>query len=145
MVGVAQLAERLVVVQEVAGSTPVAHPHEIGCSLPIAAEGRTGYPVRPLLVQSIPDIPTPDPRARNIFAQTVLPVTIWGGEPVLHRRATEVEVFDDELRTLIADMFETNDAANGVGLALHPGGESANGSSSSNTRMTTRHRTKAFW
>ena len=28
MVGVAQLAERLVVVQEVAGSTPVAHPHE---------------------------------------------------------------------------------------------------------------------
>ena len=28
MVGVAELAERLVVVQEVAGSTPVAHPHE---------------------------------------------------------------------------------------------------------------------
>jgi hypothetical protein len=28
MVGLAQLAERLVVVQEVAGSTPVAHPHE---------------------------------------------------------------------------------------------------------------------
>jgi peptide deformylase len=47
---------------------------------------------------------------------TVLPITIWG-EPVLHRRASEVEVFDDELRTLIADMFETNDAANGVGLA----------------------------
>ena len=47
---------------------------------------------------------------------TVLPITIWG-EPVLHRRAAEVEVFDDELRTLIADMFETNDAANGVGLA----------------------------
>ncbi|BCW59183.1 peptide deformylase [Paenarthrobacter nicotinovorans] len=47
---------------------------------------------------------------------TVLPVTIWG-EPVLHRRASEVEVFDDELRALIADMFETNDAANGVGLA----------------------------
>ena len=47
---------------------------------------------------------------------TVLPITIWG-EPVLHRRAAEVDVFDDELRTLIADMFETNDAANGVGLA----------------------------
>jgi peptide deformylase len=47
---------------------------------------------------------------------TVLPITIWG-EPVLHRRAAEVEVFDDGLRTLIADMFETNDAANGVGLA----------------------------
>ena len=26
---------------------------------------------------------------------TVLPITIWG-EPVLHRRAAEVEVFDDE-------------------------------------------------
>lgn len=47
---------------------------------------------------------------------TVLPITIWG-EPVLHRRASEVETFDDELRTLIADMFETNEAANGVGLA----------------------------
>jgi len=47
---------------------------------------------------------------------TVLPITIWG-EPVLHRRASEVEVFNDELRSLIADMFETNDAANGVGLA----------------------------
>ncbi|WP_287902724.1 peptide deformylase [Arthrobacter sp.] len=46
----------------------------------------------------------------------VRPVTIWG-EPVLHRRADEVTVFDDELRALIADMFETNDAANGVGLA----------------------------
>ena len=26
---------------------------------------------------------------------TVLPITIWG-EPVLHRRAAEVEVFDDD-------------------------------------------------
>lgn len=49
---------------------------------------------------------------------TVLPITIWG-EPVLHRRAAEVEVFDDELRQLIADMFETNDKANGVGWP-HP-------------------------
>ncbi|MFC9354830.1 peptide deformylase [Arthrobacter sp. NPDC057013] len=47
---------------------------------------------------------------------TVLPITIWG-EPVLHRRAAEVEEFDDGLRQLIADMFETNDKANGVGLA----------------------------
>ncbi|MEC5179564.1 peptide deformylase [Arthrobacter sp. CG_A4] len=47
---------------------------------------------------------------------TVLPITIWG-EPVLHRRAAVVDAFDDGLRTLIADMFETNDAANGVGLA----------------------------
>jgi peptide deformylase len=53
---------------------------------------------------------------KDHLKMTVLPITIWG-EPVLHRRASEVEVFDDELRTLIADMFETNDAANGVGLA----------------------------
>jgi hypothetical protein len=48
MVGVAQLAERLVVVQEVAGSTPVAHPTEIGWKAGFH-EGRTGYPVRPSL------------------------------------------------------------------------------------------------
>ncbi|MBJ2119971.1 peptide deformylase [Arthrobacter sp. MSA 4-2] len=46
----------------------------------------------------------------------VHPVTIVG-DPVLHRRAAEVETFDDELRALIADMFETMDKANGVGLA----------------------------
>jgi peptide deformylase len=47
---------------------------------------------------------------------TVHPITITG-EPVLHRRALPVEHFDDELRALIADMFETMDVANGVGLA----------------------------
>lgn len=47
---------------------------------------------------------------------TIYPVTIVG-EPVLHRRAAPVEVFDDALRCLIGDMFETMDAANGVGLA----------------------------
>jgi peptide deformylase len=46
----------------------------------------------------------------------VHPVTIVG-EPVLHRRAAPVENFDDGLRALIADMFETMDEANGVGLA----------------------------
>jgi peptide deformylase len=39
------------------------------------------------------------------------------GEPVLHTRAEEVQVFDDELRALVADMFETMDKAPGVGLA----------------------------
>ena len=47
---------------------------------------------------------------------TVLPIVIHG-EPVLHRRAAEVEVFDEKLRTLVADMYETMDVANGVGLA----------------------------
>jgi peptide deformylase len=47
---------------------------------------------------------------------TVRPIVILG-EPVLHRRALPVESFDDSLRALVADMFETMDAANGVGLA----------------------------
>ncbi|GAA1493428.1 peptide deformylase [Curtobacterium herbarum] len=46
----------------------------------------------------------------------VLPIRITG-EPVLHAPATEVTVFDDDLRTLVADMFETMDLAPGVGLA----------------------------
>ncbi|MER2134657.1 MAG: peptide deformylase [Arthrobacter sp.] len=47
---------------------------------------------------------------------TVRPIVIYG-EPVLHRRAAEVTEFDDALRTLVADMYETMDVANGVGLA----------------------------
>jgi peptide deformylase len=47
---------------------------------------------------------------------TVRPIVITG-EPVLHRRADPVVRFDDDLRSLVADMFDTMDAANGVGLA----------------------------
>lgn len=47
---------------------------------------------------------------------SVRPIVITG-EPVLHRSAAIVTDFDDELRTLVEDMYETNDAANGVGLA----------------------------
>ncbi|MFD1722141.1 peptide deformylase [Amnibacterium endophyticum] len=47
---------------------------------------------------------------------TVLPIRITG-DPVLHAPAAPVTRFDDELRTLVADMFETMDAAPGVGLA----------------------------
>ena len=47
---------------------------------------------------------------------TVRPVVITG-DPVLHTRARPVEVIDDEIRDLVADMFETMDAARGVGLA----------------------------
>jgi peptide deformylase len=46
----------------------------------------------------------------------VLPIRI-SGEPVLHTVATAVTDFDDELRELVADMFETMDLAPGVGLA----------------------------
>lgn len=46
----------------------------------------------------------------------VRPIVIYT-EPVLHQRAADVTEIDDEVRTLVADMFETMDAANGVGLA----------------------------
>lgn len=46
----------------------------------------------------------------------VLPIRIWG-DPVLHAPAAPVGEITDEIRTLVADMFETMDAAPGVGLA----------------------------
>ena len=46
----------------------------------------------------------------------VLPIRIMG-DPVLHSPASPVEAITDEIRELVADMFETMDAAPGVGLA----------------------------
>lgn len=46
----------------------------------------------------------------------VLPIRIMG-DPVLHAPASPVDEITDEVRTLVADMFETMDAAPGVGLA----------------------------
>jgi peptide deformylase len=39
------------------------------------------------------------------------------GDPVLERPGQPVEKFDEELQTLVADMFESMYAASGVGLA----------------------------
>jgi peptide deformylase len=47
---------------------------------------------------------------------TIRPICITGN-PVLHSKALEVTVFDDELKALVQDMFETMDEAPGVGLA----------------------------
>jgi peptide deformylase len=47
---------------------------------------------------------------------TVRPIVITG-EPVLHTRAEPVAEIDDEVRELVVDMFETNRAAHGAGLA----------------------------
>lgn len=47
---------------------------------------------------------------------TIRPIVICG-DPVLHSPAQTVTSFDSELSALIADMFETMDAAPGVGLA----------------------------
>ncbi|MGH3506270.1 MAG: peptide deformylase [Nocardioidaceae bacterium] len=45
-------------------------------------------------------------------------MTRWG-EPVMHRPCRPVEVFDDELATLVKDMVATMYAAEGVGLAAN--------------------------
>lgn len=47
---------------------------------------------------------------------TIHPIRIVG-DPVLHTPAAPVTSFDEELRTLIADLVETNVAAHGAGLA----------------------------
>ncbi len=44
------------------------------------------------------------------------PVVRWGTD-VMHRTARPVSAYDEELRTLVADMFATMYAADGVGLA----------------------------
>ncbi len=47
---------------------------------------------------------------------TPRPITRWG-EPVMHRTQEPVTEFDDDLRSLAADMVATMYAAEGVGLA----------------------------
>ena len=47
---------------------------------------------------------------------TIRPIVITG-EPVLHQRAEPVPVFDGTLEQLVTDLFDTMDAAHGVGLA----------------------------
>lgn len=47
---------------------------------------------------------------------TIRPIVI-AGEPVLHQRAIEVTEFNEELKSLVTDMFETMNKAPGVGLA----------------------------
>ena len=46
----------------------------------------------------------------------MLPITRWG-TPVMHARTRPVTEFDEELHALVADMFATMYAAEGVGLA----------------------------
>jgi peptide deformylase len=49
---------------------------------------------------------------------SLLPLHLLGS-PVLRRRSEEIGAPDDEVRRLVADMFETMDAARGVGLAAN--------------------------
>ncbi len=45
------------------------------------------------------------------------------GSPVLRERSAEVAAVDDELRRFIDDLFETMDAAKGIGLAANQVGD----------------------
>jgi peptide deformylase len=47
---------------------------------------------------------------------SVHPVVRWG-TPVMHRRQADVRAYDEELRSLVADLVATMYAADGVGLA----------------------------
>ncbi|MER5973712.1 peptide deformylase [Streptomyces sp. NPDC002055] len=49
---------------------------------------------------------------------TARPITVVGN-PVLHRRCQDVTEFDDELAKLVDDMFASQRAAEGVGLAAN--------------------------
>ena len=46
------------------------------------------------------------------------PVRIYG-DPVLRQKAREIREFDDSLRALVTDLFETMQAYQGVGLAAN--------------------------
>jgi peptide deformylase len=56
------------------------------------------------------------PLEQLMASGTVLPITRWGA-PVLHRPSQPVTEFGPDLWNLLCDMFATNDAANGAGLA----------------------------
>ena len=53
-----------------------------------------------------------------VTSGTVRPIVYYGTAP-LHQECAPVEKFDDELATLIADMFASMYAADGVGLAAN--------------------------
>ena len=63
-----------------------------------------------------PDPPDHAPYGQLPEGGSVRPVTRWG-TPVMHRPQQPVSSYDDELRSLVADMVATMYAADGVGLA----------------------------
>ena len=56
------------------------------------------------------------PLEQLLSSGTILPITRWGN-PVLHSSARPVAEFGPDLWNLLCDMFATNAAANGAGLA----------------------------
>ena len=64
----------------------------------------------------MPDAPEHAPYGPLPEGGTVRPMTRWG-TPVMHRPQQLVTSYDEELRSLVADMVATMYAADGVGLA----------------------------
>ena len=69
----------------------------------------------------MPDTPeagTPEAGAGSALPEpgTVRPIVRWG-ETVMHHKQEPIEVFDEDLRAVAADMVATMYAAEGVGLA----------------------------
>lgn len=56
------------------------------------------------------------PLEQLLSSGTVVPITRWGN-PVLHHPSRPVTEFGPDLWNLLCDMFATNTAANGAGLA----------------------------
>src|SRR5882757_9026130 len=54
----------------------------------------------------------------SVCTMTIHPIRIVG-DPVLRTPTRSVTSFDDDLRKLVDDLFETNTAANGAGLAAN--------------------------
>lgn len=66
--------------------------------------------------QTPPDAAPLAPHGPLPTGGTVRPIARWG-TPVMHRPQQPVHAYDDDLRTLVADMVATMYAADGVGLA----------------------------
>jgi len=60
------------------------------------------------------------------------------GDPVLTSRADEISTFDDSLKHLVEDMFDTMDAAGGAGDSHDAGGASEAPAASTATEGNTK-------
>src|SRR5579871_5602050 len=63
------------------------------------------------------------PKTTDYIAQMAIRPIFETPDPVLRQISKPIETFDDELRTLVADMFETMYDAPGIGLAAVQVGE----------------------
>src|SRR5699024_6041869 len=89
------------------GPPPAPRTRSVDRRFPASAGGQPAAPSQPLRRPI-------DLRRRPVM--TVRPITIVGHR-ALEQRTRKVREITEDIRTLVADMFETNDAADGAGLA----------------------------